>query len=342
MKDTINSTGIGKAINRVEGPLKVMGMAKYSTEYSVPNKVYGQGINSTIAKGEIVSIDTSEAEKLPGVLKIITYKNAEKLKGFDTVPAPITTKSIAPVLQDNIVHFYGEFVGLVVAETLEQAQYAAKLVKYTYKKDFNPVISFDKSRSKAYRPKEHPDYSRGNLDAGLSAADEKIEVTYNTPIEHHHPMELHAIIASWENGKVTAYATQQIVEDATITISDTFQIPQKDIRLIAPFVGGGFGSKLNLERHAILAVMASKMVGKPVQVTVTRQQMFTNTGMRQFNEQKIRVGAKKDGTLTALAHETLSHSSTIQEYQEPCGMVSKMLYQGIKRDLYVFIHHIWN
>ena len=327
MKDTINSTGIGKAINRVEGPLKVMGMAKYSTEYSVPNKVYGQGINSTIAKGEIVSIDTSEAEKLPGVLKIITYKNAEKLKAFDTVPAPITTKSIAPVLQDNIVHFYGEFVGLVVAETLEQAQYAAKLVKYTYKKDSNPVINFDKSRSKAYRPKEHPDYSRGNLDAGLSAADEKIEVTYNTPIEHHHPMELHAIIASWENGKVTAYATQQIVEDATITISDTFQIPQKDIRLIAPFVGGGFGSKLNLERHAILAVMASKMVGKPVQVTVTRQQMFTNTGMRQFNEQKIRVGAKKDGTLTALAHETLSHSSTIQEYQEPCGMVSKMLYK---------------
>lgn len=327
MADKTNSTGIGKAINRVEGPLKVMGMAKYSTEFSVPNKVYGQGINSTIAKGEIVSIDTSEAEKLPGVIKIITYKNAEKLKAFDKIPAPLTTKSIAPVLQDNKVHYYGEFVGLVVAETLEQAQYAAKLVKYIYKKDPNPVINFDKSRSKAYQPKEKPDYLRGNIEAGLSAADEKIDVIYNTPVEHHHPMEMHGIIATWDNGKVTAYATQQIVEHTTITISDTFQIPQKDIRIIAPFVGGGFGSKLGTERHAILAVMASKMIGKPVQVTVTRQQMFTNTGLRQHNEQKIRVGAKKDGTLTALAHETLSHSSTIQEYQEPCGMVSKMLYK---------------
>ncbi len=327
MSDKINPTGIGKAINRVEGQLKVMGMAKYSTEFSVPNKVYGQGINSTIAKGEIVSIDTSEAEKLPGVLKIITYKNAEKLKAFDEIPAQVSTKSIAPVLQNNKVHYYGEFVGLVVAETFEQAQYAARLVKYKYKKDTDPAINFDKLKSKTYKPKEHPDYSRGNLDAGLSSADEVVDVTYNTPIEHQHPMELHGIIASWENGKVMAYATQQIIEDATIAISDTFQIPKKDVRVIAAYVGGGFGSKLNIERHAILAVMASKMVGKPVQVTVTRQQMFTNTGMRQRNEQKIRIGAKKDGTLTALAHNTLSHTSPTLEYQEPCGMVSKMLYK---------------
>lgn len=204
--------------------MKVTGMAKYATEFPVKNKVYGQGINSTIAKGEIISIDTSEAEKLPGVLKVITYKNAEKLKAFDTTPAPLSTSSIAPILQDNKVHYYGEFIGLVVAETFEQAQYAARLVKYEYRKDPAPAIHFDKLKGNAYTPKKNPDYTLGDLAAGLSAADEVVDVTYNTPIEHHHPMEMHAVIASWDEGKVMVYATQQMLNDATIAISDTFQI----------------------------------------------------------------------------------------------------------------------
>ena len=324
---TLNESATGKAIDRVEGHLKVRGMAKYASEFPIKDKVYAQGLNSTIAKGEIVSIDTSEAEKLPGVLKIITYKNAEKLKTFDKQMTEVSTTSIAPVLQTNKVHFYGEYVGLVVAETFEQAQYAARLVKFKYKKDPNPAIHLDKLRAKAYKPNEKSDYSRGDLKAGLAAADEKLEVTYNTPIEHHHPMELHAVIASWDNGKVTAYASQQIVNDATIAISDTFQIPKKDVRVVAAYVGGGFGSKLNVERHVIMAVMAAKMVGKPVQVTVTRQQMFTNTSLRQHNEQKMKVGAKKDGTLTALSHETLSHTSPTLEFQEACGLGTQMLYK---------------
>ena len=324
---TLNESATGKAIDRVEGHLKVTGMAKYASEFPIKDKVYGQGLNSTIAKGEIVSIDTSEAEKLPGVLKIITYKNAEKLKTFDKQMTKVSTTSIAPVLQTNKVHFYGEYVGLVVAETFEQAQYAARLVKFKYKKDANPAIHLEKLRAKAYKPNEKSDYSRGDLKAGLAAADEKLEVTYNTPIEHHHPMEMHAVIASWDNGKVTAYASQQIVNDATIAISDTFQIPKKDVRVVAAYVGGGFGSKLNVERHVIMAVMAAKMVGKPVQVTVTRQQMFTNTSLRQHNEQKMKVGAKKDGTLTALSHETLSHTSPTLEFQEACGLGTQMLYK---------------
>ena len=324
---TLNESATGKAIDRVEGHLKVTGMAKYASEFPIKDKVYGQGLNSTIAKGEIVSIDTAEAEKLPGVIKIITYKNAEKLKTFDNKMTEVSTTTIAPVLQTNMVHFYGEYVGLVVAETFEQAQYAARLVKFKYKKDANPAIHLEKLRAKAYKPNEKSDYSRGDLKAGLAAADEKLEVTYNTPIEHHHPMEMHAVIASWDNGKVTAYSSQQIVNDATIAISDTFQIPKKDVRVVAAYVGGGFGSKLNVERHVIMAVMAAKMVGKPVQVTVTRQQMFTNTSLRQHNEQKMKVGAKKDGTLTALSHETLSHTSPTLEFQEACGLGTQMLYK---------------
>jgi xanthine dehydrogenase YagR molybdenum-binding subunit len=323
---TLNTSGIGEAINRIEGHLKVMGKATYASEFPVKNKLYAQGINSTIAKGEIVSIDTSEAEKQDGVLKVITYKNAEKLKAFDKELADISTTSIAPVLQSNKVHYYGEYVGVVVAESLEQAQYAARLVKFKYKKDADPAINFDALKSSAYKPSKNPDYSRGNIDTGLAEADVVINATYDTPIEHHHPMELHAVIADWNNGKVMAYSSQQMVKDATIAISDTFQIPKKDVRVISSFVGGGFGSKLNTERHVILGIMASKMIGRPVQMTVTRQQMFTNTGMRQHNEQKMRIGAKKDGTLTALSHETLSHTSTTQEFQESCGGVSKMLY----------------
>ncbi len=324
---TKNATGVGTAINRVEGYLKVTGQATYASEFQIENKVYGQGINSTIAKGEITSIDTSEAEKLKGVLKIITYKNAEKLKGFDEERPVVETDSIAPVLQSNKVHYYGEYVGFVVAETFEQAQYAASLVKFTYKADPTAHFNFGTKKSKAYKPSEESDHKRGDVKKGFSEADETIEATYNTPIEHQHPMELHATIASWKDGKVLAYASQQIVEDAVIAISGTFLIPKKDIRVVANYVGGGFGSKLNVERHLIMAVMASKIIGRPVQATVTRTQMFTNTGMRQANIQTVKLGAKKSGRLTALTHEILSHTSTTQEFQEPCGSMSKMMYK---------------
>ena len=302
------------------------GKAKYASEFSVKNLVYAQAINSTIAKGEITSIDTSEAEKQPGVLAVITYQNAEKLKAFDENLPALSTTSIQPVLQSPKVNYYGEYVGLVVAETFEQAQHAARLVTVEYKKE-DPKINFKDFRSEAYRPEDSSDYSRGDLEAGLAEADEKIEATYNTPIEHHHPMEMHAIIASWENGKVKAFASQQMIDNAAITIADTFRIPKENVRVIAPYVGGGFGSKLHAKRHVILAIMAAKKTGRPVQLTVTRQQMFTNTNLRQHNEQKMRLGAKKDGTLTALAHETLSHTSTYEQYQESCGTVSKMLYK---------------
>ena len=323
---TKNASGIGNALNRIEGHLKVTGQATYASEFKVNNKVYGQGINSTIAKGEITSIDTSEAEKLKGVIKILTYKNAEKLKGFNKERPVLETDSIAPVLQSNKVHYYGEYVGFVVAETFEQAQYAATLVKFKYKEDSTAHYKFESSKKEAYKPSEESDHNRGNYEQGISEADVMVESTYNTPIEHQHPMELHATIANWNNGKVLAYASQQIVEDAAIAISGTFLIPKKDVRIVANYVGGGFGSKLNVERHLIMALMASKMIGRPVQATVTRTQMFTNTGMRQSNIQDVKLGAKKNGQLTALSHEILSHTSTTQEFQEPCGSMSKMMY----------------
>ncbi|WP_420461145.1 xanthine dehydrogenase family protein molybdopterin-binding subunit [Neolewinella sp.] len=320
-----STSGTGNPISRVEGPLKVTGMAKYASEFPARNKVYGQGINSTIARGRITAIDVTEALRQPGVIEVITYKNAEKLGTYDEEMPAISTTTPMPVLQTPEVHYYGEYVGLVVAETLEQAQYACRLVKVDYEAE-EPNVGFEEARGSAYKPSERSDYSRGDLEAGLAEADEQLDLTYITPIEHHHPMELHAVIATYQDGKIDAYASQQMVENSVETLAKTFQIPESDIRVRAPYVGGGFGSKLNTERHVVLAIMAAKMTGRPVQVTVTRTQMFTNTGLRQRNEQRMRIGAKKDGTLTALGHDTLSHTSTYEQYQEQCGTVSKMLY----------------
>ncbi|SDB50537.1 xanthine dehydrogenase YagR molybdenum-binding subunit [Flavobacteriaceae bacterium MAR_2010_188] len=322
----INTSGVGEAINRVEGILKVTGRAKYTSEFAVENKAYAQAINSTIVKGRIKSVDTSEALEQEGVLEVITFKNAPKVKDYEEEMNSIGTTTIAPTLQSDEVHYYGEYVGLVVAETFEQAQYAARLVKFEYEEGEGDFI-FENNREKAYKPNEQADYSRGDIEKGLSEADVSLDETYNTPIEHHHPMELHAVIGSYINDMVMVYSSQQMIQNCVTSIAKTFQIPQSDIRVVAPYVGGGFGSKLNTQRHVTLALMASKMIGRPVQLTVTRTQMFTNTNLRQRNEQKIKIGAKNNGELTALSHETLSFTGINEQFYEACGTVSKMFYK---------------
>ena len=323
---TIKASGVGNPIDRIEGHLKVTGKAKYASEFPVENMVYAQGVNSTIAKGKITSIDTTAAENLEGVLAVITYKNAEKLKNYTKEMTDFSLTTIAPVFQDRQVYYYGQYIACVVAETFEQAQYACRLVKVTYEEE-TPDIHLDKNKSKAYKPGDSADFTRGDMEAGMREAHVTLEETYTTPIEHQQPMELHAAIVSWNNAKVKMYANQQILDQATTSISETFNIPKEDVQIITPYIGGGFGSKLNVFKHITMATMASKMIGRPVQITVTRQQMFTNTGMRQFDEQKMRLGAKKDGSLTALAHHTTSHTAKNLQYFEACGNVSKMLYK---------------
>ena len=328
--ETKTKTGIGNPISRLEGKLKVMGKAKYSSEFSFENLAFAQGIQSTIASGRITAIDTSEAEKQEGVLKIITYQNALELKGYNGRFESPSTKGISPSLQTPEIHFYGEYIGVVVAETFEQARYAANLIKVTYAEDPHKT-NFEEHLDSVYKPDKangNPaDTSWGDLEAGLNQAAAKIDVTYNTPIEHHHPMELHNIIAVWEGDKVTAYASTQMVENAVTTIAETFQMPKENVRVITPYVGGGFGSKLQLREHATLGIMAAKMVDRPVQLTVTRHEMFTAIGFRQHNRQRMRLGADQDGNLTAVGHDTTSHTSFTEEFQETCGLMTRMLYK---------------
>lgn len=325
-----NYNAIGAPVNRIEGNLKVTGKATYTAEFPAKDLVYGFPIQSTIAAGNITSIDTSKAEKSAGVLKVITHQNALKLASRPPVTSANRQTRSNPILQNTNIHCYGQYIGLIVAETYEQARHAARLVKVSYKTE-KPKIDFDENVQSAYKPEViNADYatdtSWGNLENGLTQSVETISETYQTPIEHHHPMEPHATIAVFNGEELTVYDTTQIVASVKDAIANTFTIPKENIRILAPYIGGGFGSKLQPREHVILTVMAAKMLNRPVKTAITRQMMQTNVGLRQLNRQKMQVGAGKDGKLTALAHETISHTSVDEEFVEQTGVMSRMMY----------------
>ncbi len=321
---------IGAPIDRIDGRLKVTGKATYAAEFPMANLAYGFPLQSTIAAGEIVSIDVSEAEKAAGVLKIITHQNALKL-----APRPAATSTnrqtrANPVLQDTKINCYGQYIGLIVAETYEQARHAANLVKISYKAE-KPKIDFDENAASAYKPASinagYPtDTSWGDLENGLKQSAEIVAETYETPIEHHHPMEPHATIATFQGTKLIVYESTQMVVQTREAIANTFSIPKENIQVLSPYIGGGFGSKLIPGEHLMLTVMVAKMLNRPIKTAITRQMMQTNVGLRQLNRQKMRIGADAYGKLTAFAHETLTHTAVDNEFVEQTGVMSRMMY----------------
>jgi xanthine dehydrogenase YagR molybdenum-binding subunit len=311
---------IGQAINRVDGILKVSGTASYATDYPVKNLAYAVIFKSTIASGRITNIDTTQAEKLPGVLKIITHKNCPKLNDRGGLRG-------GALLQSPEIKFYGQHIGMVVAETFEQAMNASNLVKTSYSKT-DSKIDFAKHASEAHTPADEgrADMKRGDVEAAMNSVSLKIEEIYSTPVEHHHPMEPHATIAVWENEKLTLYNGSQIINGAQEAAARTFNIPAENVRIVSPFIGGGFGSKGGQWANLGLAAVAAKMVNRPVKLALTRHQMFNSVGLRQRNYQRMRIAATQDGKLIALAHETTTHCAIDEEFVEPCGDCTKVLY----------------
>jgi Aerobic-type carbon monoxide dehydrogenase, large subunit CoxL/CutL homologs len=322
---------IGLPVDRIEGHLKVTGKAAYAAEFSVNGLAYGFPVQSTIAAGEITAIDTSEAEKAAGVLKVITHLNAMKLG-----PRPPATNQnrmtrANPVLQGTTITCYGQYIGFVVAETYEQARYAARLVKVTYRTE-QAKIDFDENSKVAYKPEiinaNYPTETKwGNVEEGLKQAAVVVDEIYDTPIEHHHPMEPHASIAVFNGDQLTIYEATQMLAQTREAVANTFNIPPENIRVLSPYIGGGFGSKLQPREHLMLTVMAAKMLNRPVKTAITRQMMTTNIGLRQYNRQKMRLGAQKDGSLTALSHEILTHTAIDEEFVEQTGVISRMMYK---------------
>ncbi|KQS36716.1 xanthine dehydrogenase family protein molybdopterin-binding subunit [Pedobacter sp. Leaf194] len=318
MEDSKKS--IGKGIDRIDGILKITGKANYATDYPAKNMAYAVLFKSTIAAGEIKKIDTSEAERYPGVLKVITHENAPKLN-------PEGGLRGGALLQSPQITFHGQHIGMVVAETFEQATAAAHLVKVEYTKK-SEKIDFEKLAQTPEMPKgkELADLVRGAGKSALDTAEVKVEETYETPIEHHHPMEPHSTMAIWEGEKLTLYNGSQIINGAQSAAAATLNLKSEQVRIVSPFIGGGFGSKGGQWANLVLAAVAAKMVGRPVKLALTRQQMFNSVGLRQRNIQKLSIGATKEGKLLTLAHEIISHTAVDSEYIEPCGDCTKIMY----------------
>ena len=321
---------IGQPINRVDGRPKVMGEAHYAAEFPLNNIAHAVVIGSAIAKGRIQNIDVSAAENAPGVLSVITHRNAPRLNEIGSESAVRGKPGEKKVpLQSDEVDYDGQHIGVVVAETFEQAKYAASLVRVTYEEQ-KPTISIEQGQSSQYQPEqffgEEVQVQRGDTESALASAEVKIQATYTTPIEHHNPMEPSAAIAVWEGNSLTIYDSNQWVYGARDVIAYTLGIPKETVRVISHYVGGGFGCKGFTWWHSLLAAIAARKVGRPVKLALTRQQMFTSCGHRPRTIQEISLAAKRNGQLTAIRHITTSQTSFVDEHLEACGLTTRILY----------------
>ena len=319
---------IGKPIDRLDGPLKVTGKARYAAEFTVPGLVHAVLVQSTIPAGAITGFDLKDAQDMPGVLAIVTPDKALKLGGPNGAQAVH-----GPLLQDRLVLFNGQHVAVVVADTLDRASAAAARVRVQYRRD-EATVSMDSALSEAYPPKHFrngarpPDSTRGDPDRSFSSGSVKVDATYITPIEHHNPMEPHATIARWQDDRLTVWTATQGISGAQSTLAAMFGIDRGKVRVICPYVGGGFGCKGNTWPPAILAAMASRLVARPVKLVLTRAQMFTSNGYRPRTIQKLKFAADSNGKLVSMRHDGFSMMSqpSLGEFSEPVALATEMLY----------------
>ena len=329
MPDTI----IGQPIDRIDGKAKVTGAARYAGDMRADHPAFGVIVTSTIGRGTITKIDIKEAEKAPGVVLAMSHENAPaqapfKREGEDRHGRP------KPQLAESRIHYHGEPVALVVADTFEQATAAARLVKVVYQAEAG-LYDLEASRKFAYPPASmvagKADSSVGDFDKGFAEGTAQVDAAYTTPYQSHNPMELVASLAQWDGDKLTVYCAAQLVESAHHSIASTLGIPLENVEVISEYIGGGFGGKLPIYADAILAALAARQLKRPVKVTLTRQQMFSVTTHRAATVQRVRLAARQDGTLTAIAHEVWSQSARHDEYVEGAAASTRSMYAAPNR-----------
>jgi xanthine dehydrogenase YagR molybdenum-binding subunit len=330
---------LGQPLPRVDGPLKVSGRATYAYEYAGQGQAaYGFIVGATIADGRVVAVDTAEASGLPGVLLVMTSKNAPKQGPYDpSVPKDSQAYAAAkPFLVDDKVRYFGEPVAFVVAETFEQARDAAARVKVRYANGPPPMASVKADAAHAYAPKNvrgsiATDSLIGDFAKAYASAPVKIDATYQMPYQHHHAMEPHASMAVWKDGAVTVYVSAQLPRECREMMAATLEVPKEKVRIICKFVGGGFGGKLATEADAVLAALAARQLNRPVKTAFTRQQVVVNAAHRTESVQFVRLGAERDGRLVALAHESIGQTATFDEFTEEIVESSRNLYAAPNR-----------
>jgi len=325
---TTSTRAIGASLDRIDGPAKVTGTARYAFEQPADRPVYLHPVQATIAVGRITSIDTSGAAAEPGVLAVLTHHNAPKLAS--------TEDAELSILQSDQIAYRGQFVGGVIADTLEIARHAASLVHLDYQERAH-AVELDPDDENLYAPAVMnvgfpTDTTQGDPEAALASSAVTLDVTYTTPMQHNNPMEPHATIAIWTGDELTLYLSTQGVHPMRNTVATVFGLDPQHVRVISPHVGGGFGSKAWAHPDVILAAMAARLAaGRPVKLALTRRHMFSQVGYRTPTIQRIRLGADSAGRLTAIAHDVVEQTARIKEFAEQTAIPTRMMYAAPHR-----------
>jgi xanthine dehydrogenase YagR molybdenum-binding subunit len=324
---------VGRSTPRVDGPLKVSGTAQYTSDFNFPGQLYAVPVEATIANGRIGKLDTSAAEKMPGVHAIFHRENIGKIfrstlgQGLEGI-----CDERRPPFEDDVVRYYGQYIALAVADTFETAKAAADAVRVTYAKD-KPNVDTDLKAdddpdvvATTFGMRHRLDSQRGDADAAFATAPVKLDQTYVTPAETHNPLELHATTAIWEGSNLTLYESSQGVVNLRSVLAQMFGLPKENVRVITKFVGSGFGSKLWPWTQCPLAAAAAKQLGKPVKLVLSRKMMFQTVGHRARTQQRVRLGATPDGKLISLQHDYVYHRSMLDAHHEDCGEATPFQY----------------
>jgi len=325
---------IGRGVNRVDGPAKVTGQATYAYEYQQPDILYGVIITATIARGQIQTINVSEAEQAPGVRAVLTHENVPG-QGAADESLPWAYWRAHPTISSADIHHYGDAVGLLVATTLEQAQAASRLVRIQYQPatgHFDLIARTAEAYAPAALPAGFPpDTAVGDFETGFDSAPYRVDQHYVLPWYFAQPMEPNACMVVPRGEDLFVYVGTQIVDAARASIAATIKIDPERIHVISPFVGGGFGSKLRVHAETILAVLAAQHLNQAVKVTLTRRQIVEVVGARPASIQRLRLGAGQDGRLIALAHEAITHTNPKEEFADPIAVSTRSLYAAPHR-----------
>jgi xanthine dehydrogenase YagR molybdenum-binding subunit len=323
------ATVVGQGLERVDARAKVTGRAPYAAEIAVANIAHAVIVGSTVALGRVTGIDTAAATRAPGVLRVFTHENAPRLSLVHAGSGPPLAQTLQ-LLQDDQIRYADQPVALVVADSLENARAGADLVSVRYEAR-TPQLDLEANAGAAYAPRElvrgPTDSNRGDVDGAFAAAPIRIDATYRTPVQNHNPMEMHATIAVWQGeDRVTIYDSTQGIFNVRKTIAAAFGIKADHVRVIALYIGGGFGCKGRPWSHVTLAALAARAIRRPVKLMLTRPQMFALVGHRPPTVQRVSLAADRSGKLLAVRHDLLSETSRFDDFAEPSATISRMSY----------------
>lgn len=324
---------IGRDTPRVDGPRKVTGLAQYTSDFHFPEMLYGVPVEATIAKGKLLKLDTAVAEEMPNVRAVFHRGNIGKI--FRSTQAPGFDRVCGerrPPFEDDEIRYYGQYIALAVADTFEAAKAAADAVRAIYTRE-RPNVGAHLEAGKdpdvvmsTYGPVPRIQSKRGDPEGAFASAAVKLDETFVTPAETHNPLELHATTALWDGDNLTLYDSTQGVVNARSVLAQMFGLPKENVRVISKFLGSGFGGKLYPWTHVPLAAAAARQLGRPVKLVVSRKMMFQSVGHRARTQQRMRLGANRDGKLTSLMHDYVYDLPMLDNFHEDCGEATPFHY----------------